>query len=118
VTVCYLVLLSCLSIEGAAAGTPGHGLDAAALRRCTHDVFDQLDLFIAHVRRLARLSMPAADAVRFEHLRPLVRHGLGADLRDFVHGDRTAVECDDLVVNIDTPTTVCGCTPPVDMMAP
>ena len=71
-------------LGAAASGTPGHGLDGAGLRSRTCAMFDRCDLFVTYVRRLARLSMPAADAVRFEHLRPLTRHGLGADLRDFI----------------------------------
>ena len=70
-------------LAGVAPGDPGHGLRLDGLRRRTVDLFAELPLFVAYVRRLARLSMPAADAIRFEHLWPLTRHGLGADLRDF-----------------------------------
>lgn len=82
---CDRDLPACDDLLGMApVGSAGHGLDRAALRRLTREVFADIEIFMRYVRRLTRLSMPGADAVRFEHVTPFVRHGHAADLRDFL----------------------------------
>ena len=56
----------------------------ADLVSLVEEAFADAGAFAAYVCRLDRLSMPACDQLRFEHLRALVRSGQAHRLRDLV----------------------------------
>jgi hypothetical protein len=75
-------LTALLQAAGARAGH--RTLAPGTVRTLTEEKFADVDAFQAHVSRLGRLSMPAADMIRYEHIQALCRAGLTPELRDLV----------------------------------
>ena len=71
-------------LQDAAVGSAGVGLREADLVALVEEAFGDVARFTRYVQRLARLSMPGADRVRFEHVQALVQAGHVAVLRSFV----------------------------------